>query len=355
MTLPLPGTDHMVQVQPVSRDEWYALASQFLDLGYRHAWDFNLHAARRQGSQLEHVRICDGDGLAGLASVRVKRVPLVGSGVAYVGGGPLTRRGAPDDLDRLSVCLAALRDEYVVSRNLVLRISPPVTAAELIGPTSQAYASAGFEKTQSVPGYRTVVLDLSPSLEDLRSGLTRRWRRDLTKSEKTDWDVVIGSELELFDQFQVLFESFVDWKAFEVEHDARFHGAVHADLPDSARYLVVLLRFEGAVGGGIIIARTGDTAVYLLGATNPELRSRYPGYVLQWQAIEHLKELGIHWYDLGGVDPDGNPGVHRFKLGISKVEVEAPGPFECGPGGYRQTLVALAEKAYGRLRQLRRR
>lgn len=345
----------MVQVQPVSRGEWYAQARQFLDFGYRQAWDFNVHAARRQGTRIEHVKICDADRVLGLASVRVKRVPLIGSGVAYIGGGPLTRRGTPDDLERLAVCLAALRDEYVASRQLVLRVSPPVTAHEMVDPTEQTYASAGFQQTNNVPGYRTVVLDLNPSLEDLRAGLSKRWRRDLTKSEKTDWEVVIGSDPELFDQFQVLFESFVDWKSFEVEHDARFHGAVHADLPEDARYLVVLLRFEGELGGGIIVTRTGDTAVYLLGATNPELRSRYPGYALQWQALEHLRGLGLHWYDLGGVDPDGNPGVYRFKLGISPVELTAPGPFEHRPGGIRAPLVAMAEKGYGRLRHLRRR
>ena len=51
--------------------------------------------------------------------------PLIG-GIAYVGGGPLTRQGGPGDLDHLEASLRALRAEYVGSRHLVLRVSPPV-------------------------------------------------------------------------------------------------------------------------------------------------------------------------------------------------------------------------------------
>ena len=31
-------------------------------------------------------------------------------------------------------------------------------------------------------------------------------------------------------------------------------------------------------------------------------------YLLQWTMIQWLKENGITWYDLGGIDPEGNRG-----------------------------------------------
>jgi hypothetical protein len=40
-------------------------------------------------------------------------------------------------------------------------------------------------------------------------------------------------------------------------------------------------------------------------------------YLLQWTALQGLKENGIRWYDLGGIDPEGNPGVYAFKKGMS--------------------------------------
>jgi hypothetical protein len=34
-----------------------------------------------------------------------------------------------------------------------------------------------------------------------------------------------------------------------------------------------------------------------------------------------LKENGFRWYDLGGIDPEGNPGVYSFKRGFSGIDV----------------------------------
>ncbi len=339
------------EIEAVSRDEWYELASGFLDFGYRHAWDFNVHGASRQGSTVEHVRVFDGDEVLGLASVRIKRIPLIGSGVAYVGGGPLTRRGRDDDASALTRTLASLRDHYSTGRRLVLRISPPLVVPELHDAYEDAYRGEGFEQSTRLAGYRTLILDLAPPLEDVRAGLAKRWRRDLNKSERSEFEVDVGTDTTHFDQFRELFETFVDWKDFEVDHDARFHQAVHHDLPDSARYLVAISRHSGEMAGGLVVARTGDTAVYVLGASNPELRKLVPGHFLQWQVIERLKADGIRWYDLGGIDPDENPGGYLFKSGMSKVEASSPGPFEHDPGGVRGRLTSLAEAAYRLVRR----
>jgi hypothetical protein len=339
-----------LRTSSLSRVEWYDAAATFSDFGYRHAWDFNVHASRRQGSEVEHVALTHDDGpIVGLASVRVRRIPLVGTGVAYVGGGPLTRRDDPDDLERLGLCLDALRTEYVTRRGLTLRISPPVVVAELLGDYTSVYRDAGFGPTLEAPIYRTLLLDLGPPLDEIRADLARRWRRDLNKSERSDFEVEAGTGTELFGRFRELFESFVEWKDFEVEHDARFHEVVNADLPDNARYLVILSTHDGELAGGLVVARTGDTGVYVLGASNPELRKLSPGHFLQWQAITRLKEEGLARYDLGGIDPDDNPGGHLFKSGITKNEATAPGPFECSPGGLRAGLTRLAEIAHRRL------
>ena len=50
-------------------------------------------------------------------------------------------------------------------------------------------------------------------------------------------------------------------------------------------------------------------------------------YLLQWTWIQWLKENGVRWYDLGGIDPDGNPGVYHFKKGFSGADVCQLTPF----------------------------
>jgi hypothetical protein len=42
--------------------------------------------------------------------------------------------------------------------------------------------------------------------------------------------------------------------------------------------------------------------------------------------IGWLKERGVRWYDLGGIDPEGNPGVYHFKKGFSGMDVSQISP-----------------------------
>ena len=65
----------------------------------------------------------------------------------------------------------------------------------------------------------------------------------------------------------------------------------------------------------------GDSAIYLLGATSDDGLNAKGSYLLQWTLIQWLKENGVRWYDLGGIDPEGNPGVYYFKRGFSGADV----------------------------------
>jgi lipid II:glycine glycyltransferase (peptidoglycan interpeptide bridge formation enzyme) len=65
----------------------------------------------------------------------------------------------------------------------------------------------------------------------------------------------------------------------------------------------------------------GDSAIYLLGATSDAGLNSKGAYLLQWTLINWLKDRGIRWYDLGGIDPAANPGVYSFKRGLSGVDI----------------------------------
>jgi lipid II:glycine glycyltransferase (peptidoglycan interpeptide bridge formation enzyme) len=44
--------------------------------------------------------------------------------------------------------------------------------------------------------------------------------------------------------------------------------------------------------------------------------------------IKWLKGNGFQFYDLGGIDPEQNPGVYHFKQGFSGQDVSRIAPFE---------------------------
>src|SRR5271154_2209834 len=110
-----------VQVESVGPDEWLTLATQFQDHNYRQCWEYGLLLAERRKARSHHVKIRREGEILGLADIRIKRAPFLG-GIAYISGGPLTRKGTSEDIDRLGSCLDALRRCYVENEGLILRI-----------------------------------------------------------------------------------------------------------------------------------------------------------------------------------------------------------------------------------------
>ena len=48
-------------------------------------------------------------------------------------------------------------------------------------------------------------------------------------------------------------------------------------------------------------------------------------------------------YDLGGIDPGNNPGVYRFKQGISKQEITGIGTYESFNSRLTKMVVSFGE------------
>src|SRR5262249_27111087 len=156
--------------------------------------------------------------------------------------------------------------------------------------------------------------------------LAQKWRNCLNNAERQGTEVTVHDD-GLF-LFAELYGAFADRKGLRVNHDARFYAAVQAGLTGQDRLVVQLAPRDGVMIAGHGSSMVGDTCVYLLGATAPEGLRTKAAYLLQWNTIRLAKERGLRVYDLGGIDPESNPGVFHFKNGIGGVDRTAPGPYE---------------------------
>jgi lipid II:glycine glycyltransferase (peptidoglycan interpeptide bridge formation enzyme) len=303
--------------------------------------------AARSGAVAENVMVARGDAPVGLASVRVKRLRGARTGVAYVAGGPLVRhRGADAPRARLEAVLAALKEEYADRRRLVLRVAPAIGEEPWNAAQDECMRAAGFRPGAHLRPYRTIMVDLDRPLGDIRKGLAKKWRNLLGNAERQGLRVTQGVRPELFDEFVPLFDELVARKAFAVDLGAGFYGRLQRRLPEAERLHVAIASLDGRRAAGVVASMHGDTAVYLLGASNDLGRRTNAAYLLQWQVIEAAAARGCRWYDLGGIDPEANPGVHRFKERMGGTDMVAAGPYEFAPGRVRRVAVRAAERAF---------
>ena len=164
-------------------------------------------------------------------------------------------------------------------------------------------------------------MDLTPSLEELRSRLDPKWRNKLKGSEKNNLTVISGHGGDEYRAFCEIYFQMRKRKGFDTTVDAEEFGRMQEALTESQRMHVLICQDRGVPVAGLVVSAMGDSAIYLLGATSDAGLNAKGAYLLQWTMICWLKERGIRSYDLGGIDPEGNPGVYYFKRGLSGVDI----------------------------------
>ncbi|MBF8260066.1 MAG: hypothetical protein HW377_2440, partial [Actinobacteria bacterium] len=284
--------------------------------------------------------------------VTVMRIPIIGAGIAYVPWGPLWRRkGEATDAGDFREMVARLRAEYAVKRGLLLRIAPNVPLEG--GDRFEAILDAeGYART-SIPGYRTLVLDLTRPADAIRKSLDQKWRNQLNRSEKNGLSVVEGTGDELYERFTGVYREMIGRKKFRSSVDVDVFAEVQRNLAEAQKMRIFICEFQGVAVAVAVGTCIGDTGIYLFGATNDEGKERKGSYLLQWRMIAWMKEAGCRRYDLGGIDPEGNPGVYHFKNGISNAEVRHIHPREASGKLLSDWVVRGGEKCRNLLRDLR--
>lgn len=350
------------EVTQLDRATWEREAALFADYNYRQGWAFGLAAAAHVGAVSEHVA-CVTDGvLRGLADVRVKGLPVVGGGVAYVNGGPLVRRvNEPSTvhLDRLRGVTQMLHAEYVKDRGMVLRIVGTIGDARWSAAQDEVLEAAGFVPSTMATTYRTMIRRVDEPMSVIRSGLAQKWRNCLNKAERQGVTVTAHRDTGSMQRFVLLYDEFVARKGVHANHDAAYFMKVQQDACSAScgseePLTVRLAERDGELLAGHVSSSLGDTCVYLLGATSPAGLRCNAAYLLQWDTICAAHNAGRVWYDLGGIDPQANPGVHHFKEGVRGIDVTAVGPYEACSKSVLGLVSSSSEKLYRSWRDRRK-
>jgi CelD/BcsL family acetyltransferase involved in cellulose biosynthesis len=338
-----------MDIEPVDRARWTDLAHGFADHNYRQCWDFGIQAASRVGAKSEHMALRQAGEVVAITDVRVRVLPVLGGGLALVTGGPLTRNDHRFDPARYVDAVAALRRHYVEERGCVLRILPPVGPPEWNDALNAGLAEAGFEPTDADGPHRTLLLPVGGDLAEIRKRFHQKWRNHLNRSEREHIEVRVGTDTEFLNRFAALLEEFVVRKGFDVgAYGADFYQRVQRELPEHERYVVLLAEREGQLLAGHVTSMLGDTCVSLLAATSPEALKCKASYLIQWRTIESARERGCVRYDQGGIDPEGNPGVYSFKVGLAGTDVRAAGPLQAVGGVRGKMTLAIEARIRGR-------
>ena len=336
---------YKVNIDNFDRNEWEQRAQEFADYSIYQTWPYQHIRGEMDGQQVSRFIIKDENGhVASMGQVRIKHVKILGLKIGYIQWGPLVR-GNNGILRCCVETLRALRTRYVGDRINVLRVAPNVCDDEDGKKVAESLEFSGFEKVSSITTYHTIMVSLKEPEEKIRARIHRESRRILRKVEKMELQVKQGASEEFFNILESLYVGAKSRKGFK-GLDSKEFAWTQQMLASNDKATVLIAYYDGQPVTAHATTHLGNTAVPILTASN-ETGLRYrTSYLLWWKAYLMAKDLGLEYYDLGGIDPDKNPKGYLFKKRMGGEETFHIGTFEAYTNPRILSLWHFAEKCY---------
>lgn len=313
------------------------------------AWDTLLVANPDGGNVFQSTALAETKRLGGWKSrylmcdtlavtVLEKHVPFLGA-YWYLPKGP--------GLTHVDGVLGLVRGlkEFASSQGVfAIKIEPEILESDEV---KRELETAGLLPTHAIqPNVSTVIIDLSPSLEEIMASFNQKGRHAIHRAERdgataeavplTEENMRIMYDL-LRDTAAGRFESSLRSYDYYKEFWTRFSADDHGSL--------FFARVEGKVVAAAFCMYLGKKGLYKDGASIREKTVYGASHLLQWEVIRWMKGRGVESYDLCGaphssrINDETGPfyGIGRFKTSFNKHVTDYVGCYDVvvNPRAYR--------------------
>ena len=212
-----------------------------------------------------------------------------------------------------------------------LRQSLPVKGLRFlfVTPNEPSGEDVGLSPLKRVmTGYSTALLDLTPSMADLRAGLEKRFRHRVGGAEKSDLTVHrVGTNVG---QYRWLMDAEQQQRNNRSLQGMPLHF-VDAYIASRKQPGHNVLTLRADIGrdrvAGMMFLLHGQAATYQIGWTSDAGRDAHAHNLLLFKGMEALKERGIRSLDMGGINTGRSAGIARFKISTGAKVLTLAGTF----------------------------
>jgi lipid II:glycine glycyltransferase (peptidoglycan interpeptide bridge formation enzyme) len=188
---------------------------------------------------------------------------------------------------------------------------------------------------------RTLVVDIKSSAEEILARMKQKTRYNIRLAEKKGVTVRAWEEPGEFHQMMLLTGGRDGFGVHSREYYQRAYDLLH---PKGLGELLVA-EYAGRSLAALFVARNGNRAYYLYGASTDVERNRMPAYLLQWEAMKWAKAQGCEEYDLWGV-PDEEEAILEANFEKRQDDLWGVYRFKRGFGGELKRAVQAMDRVY---------
>ena len=288
-----------LRTEDVTESDWRRQLERVPRTNLFQSWDFGEAMRRAEGQEPVRAYLYAKDLHVGLVQgFRVRRLGFLS--FVRVLRGPLFFQPTPPEIHAIAV--QTIRRAYPLTHLTWTTVMPEIGVADV---WDKASATRGLNRVMD--GYETSFLDLRRGTDHLRGGLKQKWRNQLAKAEDA------GLSLERTGDAGWLLENYE-----EQRRQRRYTGpsaSLLSALP-AENSLTLTAKRNGATVAGVHFLRHGPDATYQVGWTGEDGRAVNAHNLLLWKGLLALKQDGVRWLDLGGLDAEKMPGIAHFKQGL---------------------------------------
>ncbi len=265
-----------------------------------------------------------------------KSIPLLGK-VWYAPKGPSTT--STEDLGQL---ISELIPFAKSQGAFTIKIEPELSHDSDI---SQLVADYGLIKTRPIQyNYATVLVDLSPSLDDILMSFHQKGRHALRRAERDGVTIeAVEPSDENIDAMYQLLRQTADGAGFAIRPPEYYRDFYRRYGANGQLFLAY---FEGQVVAGAFAMVQGQKSMYKDGASVRQRPAYGASHLLQWHVIQWAKSRGSLEHDLAGAPPiasahdQSHPfyAIGKFKRQFNRQVTEYVGAFEVPVIGWKSKL-----------------
>ena len=202
----------------------------------------------------------------------------------------------------------------------------------------RALASLGLVSSRVIqPNSSTVLVDISPSLEEISANLNQKARHAINRATRDG--VTIKAMPFTAENTKIMYDLLVATAAGRFEQSIRpydYYYRFWSNFYDTGRGSLFFAYHEGQVVSAAFAMYLGKKSTYKDGASVRDKQVYGASHLLQWEIIKWMKERGVTQHDLCGSPPSDrindtthpHHGVGKFKTSFNKQITDYVGAFD---------------------------
>jgi len=228
--------------------------------------------------------------------------------------------------------------------DVVLGTGIPSSEEDVIDHAGQAVMSGLTQRgwrysSDQIQFKNTVLIDLSPSEEELLARMKQKTRYNIRLAGKKGVGVRVGTRKDLAPLYKMYAETSVR-DGFVIRDEGYYQTVWNLFMnSDEPACEPLIAEVEGDPVAAIFVFYCAGRAYYVYGMSRNIHREKMPTYLLQWEAMQRGKAMGCSVYDLWGApevfnESDSMWGVYRFKEGLGGKVVRTLGAWDFAPNPF---------------------